>query len=189
MAMTAAAAGVAVDLVMLGDGRVVQIRPVVDADADGLVELHLRCSPASRYFRFHSPKPRLRPVEAAYLAGAGGSERVALVATIVEDGEERIVADARIEPTPTGDGEVALLVRDDLQGIGLGRRLLTLLIDAAARRGRRRLLLHVLADNHAMLTLASEFDADPISSDGPVVLLAIIVAPVARSPVVAGADN
>jgi GNAT superfamily N-acetyltransferase len=180
MSMTAAIPGVAgVDLVVLDNGGVVQIRPIVDADAEGLVDLHLRCSPESRYLRFHSPKPRLRPAEAAYLAGADGTHRVALVATVVEDGEERIVADARIESTPTGDGEVALLVRDDLQGIGLGRLLLTLLIDAAARRGRRRLLLHVLADNHAMLSLASEFDADPLSSDGPVVLLAIVVAPVA----------
>src|SRR5438270_9900665 len=101
MAITAPVSGVRDDLVMLGDGRVVQIRPVVDGDAAGLVDLHLRCSPESRYFRFHSPKPRLRPAEAAYLAGADGTERVALVATVVEDGKARIVADARIEPTAT----------------------------------------------------------------------------------------
>jgi GNAT superfamily N-acetyltransferase len=186
--MTAPVFGVRDELVMLDDGRVVQIRPVVDGDADGLVDLHLRCSPASRYFRFHSPKPRLSSAQAAYLAGADGTHRVALVATMVEGGEARIVADARIEPTATGDGEVALLVRDDLQGIGLGRRLLRLLIDTAARRGRCRLVLHVLADNHVMLTLASRFDADPIGSDGRVVLLAIVVAPVPPSPV-AGAGH
>ena len=134
--MTTADSGVAAGLVMLGDGRVVQIRPIVAGDADGLVDLHGRCSPQSRYLRFQSPKPQLRPAEAAYLAGADGTDRVALVATTVEDGEERIVADARVEPTATGDGEVALLVRDDLQGLGLGRRLLTLLIEASACRGR-----------------------------------------------------
>jgi GNAT superfamily N-acetyltransferase len=176
MAMTAAAAGIAVDRVMLGDGRVVQIRPVVEGDAGGLVDLHLCCSPQSRYFRFHSPKPRLRPAEAAYLARADGTERVALVATLVEDSQACIVADARMEPIATGDGEVALLVRDDCQGLGLGRRLLALLIDAAARQGRPRLVLHVLADNYAMLALAGEFDAEPIGSERGTVGLAILPA-------------
>ena len=181
--MTTADSGVAAGLVMLGDGRVVQIRPIVAGDADGLVDLHRRCSPQSRYLRFQSPKPQLRPAEAAYLADADGTDRVALVATTVEDGEERIVADARVEPTATGDGEVALLVRDDLQGLGLGRRLLTLLIHAGACRGQRRLLLYVLAENEAMLTLASEFDADPIGSNGDVTLLAIVVKQPAPGPV------
>ena len=94
MPMTTADSGVAAGLVMLGDGRVVQIRPIVAGDADGLVDLHRALFAAVRYLRFQSPKPQLRPAEAAYLAAADGTDRVALVATTVEDGDARIVADA-----------------------------------------------------------------------------------------------
>src|SRR5687767_15023950 len=96
------------------------IRPVTSHDAARLVDLHDRCSPDTRYLRYHSPKPRLRAAEAAYLAGVDGERRVALVVTAIEDGEERIIGDARFDLIGDGDAEAALLLRDDVQGAGLG---------------------------------------------------------------------
>src|SRR5882724_5765068 len=49
-----------------------QIRPVRSDDAVRLVDLHNRCSDQARYFRFHAAKPRLRAVEAEYLAAVDG---------------------------------------------------------------------------------------------------------------------
>jgi len=153
-----------------------QIRPVSAADAGRLVELNARCSERAQYFRFHAPKPRLRAVEADYLAGVDGRGGIALAATVVEDGEERIVADARFDLVGDGDAEAALLIRDDFAGRGLGTVLLDRLLDLAAGLGVRRLLLDILPDNTAMLALARRVGAEPVAFDGRSVLYAVSTA-------------
>src|SRR5919206_1266455 len=95
---------------VLKDGRAVTVRPIDPGDAGLLVEFHGRLSPRTRELRFHGPKPRLLPWEAKYLARPDPVHRVALVATVVEEGQERIVADGRIEKED-GGGDVALVVR------------------------------------------------------------------------------
>jgi acetyltransferase len=152
-----------------------QIRPVRADDAGRLVDLHNRCSEQARYFRFHAAKPRLRAVEAEYLAAVDGAARVALAATTTEDGEERIVADARFDLVGDGDAEAALLLRDDVTGRGLGTLLLDRLLERAAELGVRRVLLDILSENKAMLALARRVGAEPIAFDGRSVLYAVEV--------------
>ena len=155
--------------------RTLQIRPVRADDAGRLVDLHARCSDDARYFRFHAAKPRLRAAEAEYLAGADGQARVALAATVTEDGEERIVADARFDLVGDGDAEAALLVRDDMTGRGLGTLLLDRLLEQARGRGVRRVLLDILPENQAMLALARRVGGEPVAFDGQSVLYAVEV--------------
>jgi GNAT superfamily N-acetyltransferase len=156
--------------------RTLQIRPVTADDADRLVDLHARCSDQARYFRFHAAKPRLRPSEAGYLAAVDGRARVALAAVTVEDGEERIVADARFDVMGDGDAEAALLVRDDVAGLGLGTLLLDKLLALAAGLGVRRVVFDILPENVAMLALARRVGAGPVAFDGRSVLYAVEVA-------------
>lgn len=155
----------------VGD-RVVTVRPVTAADAARLVDLHARCSDDARYFRFHAAKPGLRAAEAGYLAAVDGRTRVAFAATVVEDGEERIVADARFDLIGD-DAEAALLVRDDMAGRGLGRLLLGRLLEAAAGLAVRRVVLDILPDNRAMLALARRVGAESVGFDGRSVLYAV----------------
>jgi len=152
-----------------------QIRPVRADDAERLVDLHNRCSDDARYFRFHAAKPRLRPAEARYLAAVDGEARVALAATTIEDGEERIVADARFDLLGDGDAEAALILRDDVIGRGLGTLLLDRLLERAAEIGVRRVLLDILPENKAMLALAHRVGAEPVAFDGQSFLYAVEV--------------
>jgi acetyltransferase len=142
------------------------IRPVTADDAGRLVDLVARCSDDARYFRFHAAKPRLRAAEAGWLAAVDGRARVALAATAVEDGEERIVADARFDVTGDGEAEVAILIRDDMAGRGLGRLLVERLLALAAGLGVRRVLFDILPENRAMLALARRVGAGPLGFDG-----------------------
>jgi RimJ/RimL family protein N-acetyltransferase len=153
-----------------------RIRPLTAADADRLVDLCGRCSDGARYFRFHAAKPRLRPAEACWLAAVDGRARVALAATVTEDGEERIVADARFDVTGDGEAEAAFLVRDDMAGRGLGRLLLERLVEQAAALGVRRLVFDILPENRAMVALARRAGAEPVGFDGRSVLYALPVA-------------
>ena len=155
---------------VLKDGRAVTVRPIDPGDAGLLVELHGRLSPRTRELRFHGPKPRLLPWEAEYLARADPGAHVALVATVVEEGSERIVADGRIEKDG-GSGDVALLVRDDYQGAGLGRILLDQLLEAAPHLGVERLSFLVLPQNQGMLRLAERAGATRTGSDGGAAVL------------------
>lgn len=152
-----------------------EIRPVRADDAGRLVDLHARCSDQARYFRFHAAKPRLRAAEAEYLAAADGRGRVALAATVTEDGEERVVADARFDLVGNGDAEAALLIRDDMAGRGIGTLLLDRLVTLAAAGGVRRILLDILPENRAMLALARRAGGEPIAFDGQSVLYAVEV--------------
>ncbi len=141
----------------------IHIRPISADDAERLVELHDRCSDDARYFRFHAAKPRLRAAEAQYLAAVGGRAGVALVATTVEDGEERIVADARFDIVGDGDAEAAVLLRDDVTCRGLGTVLVDRLLQLAAGAGLRRVLFDILPENRAMLALARRVGAEPVA--------------------------
>ena len=156
--------------------RTLQIRPVRADDAERLIDLHARCSDQARYFRFHAAKPRLRAVEAGYLAAVDGQARVALAAVTVEDGEERIVADARFDVVGDGDAEAAIIVRDDVAGLGLGTLLLDKLLALAGDAGVRRVVLDILPENVAMLALARRVGAEPVAFDGRSVLYAVEVA-------------
>jgi GNAT superfamily N-acetyltransferase len=140
--------------VRVRDGRRLTVRPIQREDAGLLIDFHERLSPQSRYLRFFSPVPHLSPKMAEYLAGVDFVDRFALVATSDEDGVERIVAVARFDIAPDDVvAEVALVVRDDYQGVGVGTAVFGRLLEMARARGVRRLTGNVLADNRHMLQL------------------------------------
>jgi acetyltransferase len=94
---------------------------------------------------------------------------MAFVATLDQDGAEREVGVVRYVTNPDGEScEFALVVADEWQHRGLGRRMMTLLIDVARTRGLREMNGHVLADNRSMLTLCQSLGFESTeSSEGP----------------------
>ena len=123
------------------------IRPIRPEDREALAEAHERLSPESVRRRYLSAKPRLSERELGYLTEVDGVDHVALVA--VEG--ERIVGVGRwvrLPDDPT-TAEVAVVIADDHQGQGLGRRLGEALADAARGRGVERFNALLLSDNVA----------------------------------------
>jgi acetyltransferase len=135
------------------NGRAVRIRAIGPSDEEEILQAFDRLGAHSRYMRFmHSVKdvnlPRLRTVL------AGFPERgLAIAATVPADDGIDIVGTA----TFINDGddcEFAVAVVDDWAGAGLGRTLMTALIDAARARGLHEMVGFVLAENQPMLGLA-----------------------------------
>jgi acetyltransferase len=97
----------------------------------------------------------------------------ALIAVRTSVRGEFPVAGGRIVLSEDGAGcEFSLLVGDEWQGQGIGRRLLHALIEEAVRRRLPRIEGHVYADNRAMLRLARSLGfqvAD--SAEGPAIKL------------------
>jgi RimJ/RimL family protein N-acetyltransferase len=128
----------------------VLIRPITPADAAALSEAHSRLSPETVRRRYLAAKPRLSDRELRYLTEVDGIDHVAFVALDPED-ERRIVAVARFvraadEPR---SAEAAIVVADELQGQGLGRRMGTVLADSAREHGIDRFTATLLTDNEA----------------------------------------
>ncbi len=140
--------------IRLRDGRDVTLRVAAAADEPRIAELYARLSAESFRRRFHSGRPK--PVLIARLARidvAPGA--VSLVA--MTPGSDRLAAEARYVPTAEDAGELALAVLDDFQGLGLGRRMLSALIDHAGASGLDRLSAVVQCSNDTMLDLLTRY--------------------------------
>jgi ribosomal protein S18 acetylase RimI-like enzyme len=129
----------------------VATRPVRPADQTLFCRLWGRLSPETVYRRFHAPVRTLPEETVRRLVTVDHDQRDAVVAVV--GGE--VVGVARYD-RPVDDpstAEIAVLVEDAWQGVGLGRQLLTELTGLAARRGVRTLTATVQPDNEAVLGL------------------------------------
>jgi RimJ/RimL family protein N-acetyltransferase len=133
----------------LPDGRRLRLRPLLVDDEPAYRRFVRSLSRRSQYYRFFSPRLDLTEREISHFLHVDYLDRMALVA--VDDGE--IVAVSRYDRTgdDPGAGEVAFVVRDDVQGMGVAPRLLRLMAVAAHQQGIRRFEATVLPDNQPML--------------------------------------
>jgi GNAT superfamily N-acetyltransferase len=117
-----------------------------------------RLSHHTAYQRFFTVMRRLPPDWARMFATVDYQRRLALVAERGQAGAPEIVGVGRYEPMDDPSMvEVAFVVQDGLQGLGLGSILLRHLLEAAEARGIHRFCAYVLADNTRMLDLLTRF--------------------------------
>ena len=130
------------------------IRPVRPDDLERAIDFSERLSARSRYLRFLSPR-RQTPEEIRRFTLIDVRREAAVVGIAGLGGEEHQVGVARFVHIPASlDAEFAIVVADEWQGCGLGRRLLEALIGTARQHGRRSLVGTTLSENRAMLSLA-----------------------------------
>jgi acetyl coenzyme A synthetase (ADP forming)-like protein len=141
--------------VILRDGSTLRLREPREGDGPALLAFFAGLSDRSRRFRFHGARKIDEAVVARYLEP--GPDRGALIGLLATNGGERVAAlaeYARLQDP--GVAEVAFAVADDLQGRGIGTRLLERLAARAATRGVERFVAAVLADNVPMLSVFAD---------------------------------
>ena len=137
--------------VILRDGGTLRLREPEEADRDGLVRFFEALSARSLYLRFHGT-PRVDAHLVEPVLEPDWVERGALLASVTEDGEDRIVALANyVRLRDPRSAEVAFAVADDYQGRGIATRMLERLAALAGPRGIERFIGEVMADNSAMI--------------------------------------
>jgi GNAT superfamily N-acetyltransferase len=148
----------AVDKV-LRDGGFVHIRAIRPDDKQRLLDAFHRLSGRSVYLRFFGSKQDLSQKELTELTEIDFVRHVALVVTLWENGEERIIGVGRYivmeRPWPTRHAEIALAVADEHQGRGIGTILLEDLVSIARAGGISGFEADVLAENRKMLDIFS----------------------------------
>ncbi len=142
------------ETVTLHDGSEVTLRPIRPDDAPRLQALHSRLSPEAIYLRFLGARSTLSNQEAERLANVDYQSWMALVAARTENGEEALVGVARYAatgPERPGEAEVAIVVEDKYQGLGLGTILMDRLLAYARAHGIRTFFAEINAENDRIL--------------------------------------
>ncbi|MGB4225088.1 MAG: GNAT family N-acetyltransferase [Candidatus Dechloromonas phosphoritropha] len=137
------------------DGTVVTIRPIRPEDAEMEQEFVMGMSDESRYYRFMDTLRELTPTMLVRFTQIDYDREMALVATHAGDeGKETQIGVARYVVNPDGESvEFALAVGDAWQKCGVGRKLMTALIDCARQKGYRAVVGDVLSTNSKMFSL------------------------------------
>jgi acetyl coenzyme A synthetase (ADP forming)-like protein len=166
------------DVVLL-TGRTLRLRPVRHEDRDHLIRFYTRLSPDAlhaRFFDSRTPEAAAdsSPVDVDYRREFGVIGELS--------GEIVAVAHYFASASHPDVAEVAFAIRDDMQGCGIGTRLLEKLADIARTNNILRFEAETLAENRKMLDvfLNSGFEAVSQSAEG-VVRVSFPIAATAQS--------
>ncbi|HZX99653.1 MAG TPA: GNAT family N-acetyltransferase [Dermatophilaceae bacterium] len=167
--------------VVLRDGSVAHVRPIVPNDADRLRRFHAGQSAESIYLRFFAPLKTLSDKDVARFTQVDYDWRVALVATVHED----IIGVARFDRLDETTAEVAFHISDAHQGKGVGSVLLEHLAAIGQERGVSKFVADVLPQNRKMIQVFTEagYEVNYHFDDG-VIAVAFTIEPTEHSQAV-----
>jgi acetyltransferase len=139
------------------DGRTVTIRPIRPEDSEMVQTFVKNLSDESKYFRFMDTLRELTQAMLVRFTQIDYDREMALVATLPSaTGNEIQIGVARYVTNPDGETvEFALTIADEWQKHGVGRKLMTALIEVARKKGYRAVVGDVLAMNTKMFRLMS----------------------------------
>jgi acetyltransferase len=139
----------------LRSGRRVWLRPIRPEDEAAHKVFFSHHTPEDVYFRFFRSISMLPHSELARLTQIDYDREMAIIATTVEaGGAPETLGVVRVATDPDNlRAELGISVRPDVKGEGLGRRLLTKIVEYCRERGTSELVALTLPENTAMLEL------------------------------------
>ncbi len=145
----------------LNDGTRVLIRPIRPEDEPLLVEFHHTLSEESVYLRYFHPFPlseRIAHERLTRICFINYEREMALVAELRdEQGKPHIIGVGRLIKLRGGlEAEFAILVTDAYQHLGLGRELLSRLVQIGREEGVVRITADILPENTGMIRVSEQ---------------------------------
>ena len=145
------------ELIPVGDGREVLLRPIVPEDEPSLQTAFTKLTAEEVRLRFFAPKKTLSHFAAVRFTQIDYRREMALVAIVEQASGPIQVGVARYFINPDKSGcEFAIVVSDRIQHQGIGTRLMKALMEAARDHGLTRIEGTVLRENASMLMLMKE---------------------------------
>jgi len=138
----------------LRDGRTVLLRPIKPEDEPLWLEMFQNFSEESiRYRFFQIIKDTPHEVRVRY-CNIDYDREIAIVAELNEEGRRKILGVVRLSIEPNGKaGEIAFIVADPWQGLGLGTKMVDYMIEICKDRGLETIYGIMLPDNHRAISL------------------------------------
>ncbi|MFA5572211.1 MAG: GNAT family N-acetyltransferase [Candidatus Bathyarchaeia archaeon] len=155
---------------LLKNGQEVLLRPIKPEDEPLWIEWFQSLSEESiRYRFFQMLKDTPHEVRVRY-CNVDYDREVALVAEVVENGKRKILGVSRLSVEPDGKhGEMAFIVSDYWQGLGLGTKIVDYTLDIAKEKGVENVYAIMLQDNYRAISLTKKMGfAIEYLSDGTV---------------------
>lgn len=142
---------------LLKNGQEVLLRPIKPEDEPMWIEWFQSLSEESiRYRFFQMLKDTPHEVRVRY-CNVDYDREVALVAEMVENGKRKILGVSRLSIEPDGKhGEMAFIVSDYWQGLGLGTKIVDYTLDIAKEKGVENVYAIMLQDNYRALSLTKK---------------------------------
>lgn len=141
----------------LRDGRTVLLRPIKPEDEPLWLEMFQNFSEESiRYRFFQIIKDTPHEVRVRY-CNIDYDREIAIVAELNEEGRRRILGVVRVSLEPDRKkGEIAFIVADPWQGLGLGTKMVDYAIEIAKDMGVETLYAIMLPDNYQAINLTNK---------------------------------
>jgi len=143
------------DVLRARSGEVVTVRFVEPRDAEALQNYFRLLTTRSRYNRFLGAASELPPSLLEDFIHIGEADRFSVIATMLVDGRETIIGEARYAfDSETAAIEFGLSIDDRWQGHGIGKALLKNIECRAAPFGAASIFGDTLRSNESMIALA-----------------------------------
>jgi acetyltransferase len=153
-------------------GMQLTIRPIRPEDEAAHCALIAGMAPEDLRMRFFGAVRGFDHLQLARMTQIDYDREMALIATTGDaSGAQQTLGVVRVVADPDNEcAEFAIAVRSDQKGKGLGKLLMTRIIDYARARGTRFLVGEILRENAAMLALAKACGFSMHASDDPAVV-------------------
>lgn len=152
----------------LRDDRPVLLRPIKPEDEPLWLEMFRNFSEESiRYRFFNIIKDTPHEMRVSY-CNIDYDREMAIVAELTEDGERKILGVVRLIVEPDGkSGEIAVIVADPWQGLGLGSKMVDYMIEICKDRGLETVYGFMLKDNYRAIELMKKmgFTTEKVGQD------------------------
>ncbi len=151
------------------------LRPILPEDEHQLAQFIHRVSREDLYKRFFTDVGEFKHEALANLTQIDYDREMAFIATQKDEQQQEIIIGVvRVVADPQNySAEFSILVRSDLKGIGLGRKLMEKIIAYSKLKGTRQITGMTMPTNKGMITLAKKlgFSADIHFGDNSVDML------------------
>lgn len=160
------AAPAVLEQAVLTDGTTVWVRSVEPGDAEALAEGYQQLSATSAYQRFFTIYPQLSPQQVRYFTAVDHRDHEALGAVTAESGEGVGIARYIRDRDDPACAELAVVVVDSWQRLGLGCELMRVLCRRAHEEGVTTLRAEFVSQNNALPALLRRFGTVHIDAAG-----------------------
>lgn len=169
------------EALLLDNARKLLLRPIEARDAEALRRSFGHLTAEEIRFRFLSPLTELTPEHARRLSNIDRQRSFALVLVEALPPDQALIGGvARAVIDAQNSAEFAIIVGREISGFGLGRFLLTRLIEWCRKKGLASIYGDVMIENERMLMLARSLGFGLRFEDASVVRIELSLRPGGR---------